>query len=289
MNNNFHSFENISNKSIVVKDTMEFILSSSDLSSYEYFDLINLKDNDIILHGLYLYYETIRQKDNSFQRLIKFFKDLDENKLILSSIDIYHSDIKIYDELYTPIGFDNLSGADLFYWYKEYREIYSYVKNHLSAGTYLKEFSENIGTITYFNKYNENIISLKETSFPASSASVKDYPIILNNKLPQNVIDFMDETTMNASLVQRNNVKNIVGSETSSDAHGDDLIVDSLHESRIDLTTFKNTLKDYYKDAYKLLDLFNNRIVLSSFEDFVYSVDSTLVDRLQSRIKYLLQ
>jgi hypothetical protein len=286
MTNNFYSFEDTYNKSLVVKDNLQFILSSSDLSSYAYIDLI---DNDVVVHGLHLYYETIKQKDNSFQRLIKFFKDLDENKLILSSIDSYQLENKTYNELYSPVGFDSLSGADLFYWYKEYREIYSYVKNYLSGGKYLKEFSESIGNIAYFNEYNDNIISLRDTSFPSISASVKDYPIILDNKLSNDILEFINESTTEASLVQRNNVKNLVGLKESTEAHGENLVADTKYSDRIDLVKFKEEIKKQYDEAYRLLNLFNEKTTISSFEDFIYGLDSVLVDRIQTRVKNLLK
>lgn len=196
----------------------------------------------------------------------------------------------------SSLGFeDKFTDEFLAYWVEKYRLLHPVIQQECEkllggSNTYFKDISESIGCLTETDFIDDDRV------LPFFDVTVDKYdpPMVYNSKLHNKLspntqlINLKMSKLLNAT--SRANLVNIINGpnshklekDSSTDAHGNNLITDFEHRSRMGkiVTNLVKSLQSQYDDLWRLVDWFNTKENKSTykFKKVKYDVETIKIE-----------
>lgn len=144
------------------------------------------------------------------------------------------------------------------FWIKKYNLAHEKIKNEVNArigtGTFYRPFGDSIGILARQETlYDENVLSIANKSFPVR------YGSSLTNKIhPQRQLLYA-ECSDKLNKIFNSNIQNIQEKgAVCSNAHGENLIPDSVHLQRMQalIPTLTQRIQNEFKELYNVIKLY---------------------------------
>ena len=219
------------------------------------------------------YLDTIESYQTELEEAIKYNKTKVANDVIKAQTDFFAElDNKMKS---MPAQFNA-------YWINQFNRALDEVRNQVliktNGGTFFKNFSDCIGSLTKQENYYDDSTQLVSDISGENIMTPLRYGSSLTNKISPYVQLLHAETSKKVNLVFRKNIKNIQEKiSTSTQPHGDNLVPDTEHFKRIQniASSLNQKLRQQFKELYGVVELYSSYNPRSSSSNlqFVPNVD----------------
>ena len=135
------------------------------------------------------------------------------------------------------------------------------VRMQIGDGTFYRQFSDSIGGLARMENYFDDSTQLVSDVNSQNMMAPLRYGSSLSNKIHPATLLLLGEVSKKTNLVFKKNLQSIQSSvSTSKKAHGDNLVPDTEHFTRMKgiMPTITQKIQGEYKQLYKVIDLYCN-------------------------------
>jgi len=195
------------------------------------------------------YMEAIKSYSTELEIAINYLKSKVANDPITSESNVF---IDLDKQM------KSMSAQFAAFWIQKYNIAHQKIKNEVNTkigtGTFYRPFSDSIGILgRQETLYDETVLSVANNSFPVR------YGASLTNKIhPQRQLLYA-ESSDKLNKIFNSNLKNIQEKGASSNsAHGENLIPDSIHLTRMQsvIASLNQRIRDEFKELYNVIRLY---------------------------------